>query len=90
MPLSIDTNCTLAVDDDCMMICTQLLSIKEQLGHVYGKCEWSVDNFGSCMYVNSQASSLLPFITHVLADISKRQRDMYTAQCWKWESTGKP
>jgi hypothetical protein len=39
MYLSIDRNCTLAVNNDYMMICTKLLSIKQQWGHVYGVCE---------------------------------------------------
>jgi len=46
MQLSIDTNCTLAVNNDYMIICTKLLSKKQQLGHVCGEYEWSVNNFG--------------------------------------------
>ena len=34
MQLSIVTNYTLAVNNDYMIICTKLLSIKQQLGHV--------------------------------------------------------
>ena len=35
MPLSIDSNYTLAVNNDYMIVCTKLLSIKQQLGHVF-------------------------------------------------------
>ena len=48
MQLSIDTNCTLAVNNDYMINCKKLLSIKQQLGHVYGECELSVNDFWSC------------------------------------------
>jgi len=48
MQLSIDRMCTLAVNNDYMIICTKLLSIKQQLGHVYGECEWSVNDLWSC------------------------------------------
>jgi len=48
MQLSIDRNCTLAVNNDYMIICTKLLSIKQQLGHVYGECEWSINDLWSC------------------------------------------
>jgi len=45
MHLSIDTNYTLAVNNDSMIVCTKLLSIKQQLGQVYGECEWSINDF---------------------------------------------
>jgi len=48
MQLSIDRNCTLAVNTDYMIICTKLLSIKQQLGHGYGECEWSVNDSWFC------------------------------------------
>jgi hypothetical protein len=80
MQRSIDTNCTLAVNNDYMIIFTKLLSIKQRLGHFYGECEWSVNHGESCMYVNWKASSMLLFITHVLAAlIGKRQSATYTA-----------
>jgi len=48
VPLSIDTNYTLAVNNDYMIVCTKLLSIKQQLGHVYCECEWSINDFWTC------------------------------------------
>ena len=50
--LSIHTNYTLAVNNDYMIICTKLLTIQQQLGHVYGERQWSVNNFWSCKQVN--------------------------------------
>jgi hypothetical protein len=48
MQLSIDTNYTLAVNNDYIIFCTKLYSIKQQLEHVYGVCESSVNNCWSC------------------------------------------
>jgi len=45
MQLSIDTYYTLAVNNDYMIVCTKLLSIKQQLGHGYAECEWSINDF---------------------------------------------
>jgi hypothetical protein len=42
MQLSIDGICTLAVNNDYMIIRAKLLSIKQQFGHVNGECERSV------------------------------------------------
>ena len=44
MQLSIDTNYTLAVNNDYMIICTELLTIQQQLGHVDGKHRWSIND----------------------------------------------
>jgi len=48
MQLSIDTNYTLAVNNNYMIICTKLVFIKQQWGHAYGECEWSINNVWSC------------------------------------------
>jgi hypothetical protein len=82
MQLSIDRFCTLAVNNDYMIICTKLLSIKQELGHVYGECEPSINDLLSCKYVNWKVSCMLLFITHILAAITgKIQCDTDTAQC---------
>jgi len=88
MQLSIDTNYTLAVNNDYMIVCTKWLSIKQQLEHGYGECEWSINDFWTSKWDNWKASGMLLFITHVLAAlIGKRKSDTDTAQCWKSEST---
>jgi hypothetical protein len=48
MKLSIDTTCTLAVNNDYMIIYSKLLSIKQLLGNVYGESKWRVNEFRSC------------------------------------------
>jgi hypothetical protein len=47
MQLSIGTNYTSAVNTDYIIVCTKLLPIKQQLGHVYGEYKWNVNNFWS-------------------------------------------
>jgi hypothetical protein len=87
MQLSIDTKYSLAVNNDYMIIWTKLCSINQELGHVYGGCELTVNDYWSCMWVNWKASCMLWFITYVLAAlIDKRTCDTDTAQCWQWES----
>jgi len=88
MKLSIHTSYTLAVDNDYMIICTILLIIQQQLGHVYGELQWSVNDIWSCKWVNWEVICLLLFITNVLvALIGKRTSDRVEAPCWEWKST---
>jgi hypothetical protein len=49
---SIHTNYTFAVNNDYMIICTTRLTIKQQLAHVHGECQWNVNDFWSCKQVN--------------------------------------
>jgi hypothetical protein len=48
MQLSIDSNYTLAANNDYMIVYTKLLSIEQHFGQVYGECEWSANDFSSC------------------------------------------
>jgi hypothetical protein len=81
MQLSIDTNYSLAVNNDYTIIWTILCSMNQQLRHVYGECESTVNDCWSCKQVNWKASCMLLFITYVLAAlIGKRTCDMDTDQ----------
>jgi len=45
MQLCIHTNDLLPINNDYMIICTKLLTLQQQLGHVYGERQRSVNNF---------------------------------------------
>jgi hypothetical protein len=48
MRLTLHLPYTLTFNHDYIIICTKLLIIKQQLGHVYGKRQWRVNGFWSC------------------------------------------
>jgi len=48
MQLSSHTDYTLAVNINYMIIYTKLIIIQQQLGHGYGECQWSVNDYWSC------------------------------------------
>jgi len=48
MQLSIDTNYSMAVNNDNMIIWTKLCSRNQQLEHDYGECESTIIDYLSC------------------------------------------
>ena len=78
--LSIHTNYKLAVNNDCMIICTKLLTIQQLLGHIYGEGHWSVNDIWTCKQLNWEAICLLLSIINVLpAFIGQTDSDTVTA-----------
>jgi len=88
MQFSIHTNNMLAVNNDYMIMCINLLTIQQQLGHVSGERQRSVDNFKSFKQRNWKMMCLMLCMNNLLVVfIGKSQSDMVPAPYWESVST---
>jgi len=70
----------LAVNNDYMIMCINLLTIQQQLGHVSGERQQSVDNFKSFKQRNWKMMCLMLCMNNLLVVfIGKSQSDMVPA-----------